>query len=302
MQYAGSATVIGILGLAAIWPTILSLWIMWTSDAMKSIGMVVPIVSLILILRVWRSLGWESEASWWGLPILLFAMLAAQLQERAILIMVVTPKWSTVLPPPSLVVLAYGAGCVLLLGGPRLLRAALFPILLLVFVNPVPRVFSLFVDLPLQYASGPYWRGRLAMSLGYTLTPDHLRLMFTPDFGMFIAPGCNGIRGSVTMGFVALIAGYIYRFRWYAAALVTAGAILLGYVFNLLRLCLLVLYYVVALRFPSLQDKAEGADYVIGATLFFLGTVLLFIVIHKLRDDRNGSGLMTSACQARWCR
>jgi exosortase J len=125
-----------------------------------------------------------------------------------------------------------------------------------------------------------------AMHLGNNLTPDHLRLMFTPDFGMFIAPGCDGIRGSVTMGFIALIAGYIYRFRWYANGLFVVGAVLLGYVFNLARLCLLVLYYVVALHFPSLQDKAENADYVIGAGLFLLATVLLFSVVRRLSGER----------------
>jgi exosortase J len=111
--------------------------------------------------------------------------------------------------------------------------------------------------------------------------------MFTPDFGMFIAPGCNGIRGSVTMGLIALIAGYVYRFRWYANILVVIGAVLLGYLFNLVRLCLLVLYYMVALHFPTLQNKAENADYVIGAALFLTATLLLFAVVHRLRDARN---------------
>jgi exosortase J len=172
---------------------------------------------------------------------------------------------------------------VLLLGGVRLFRAALFPILLLWFVNPVPHVFNQLVDLPLQAASAHIARG-FAMALRQPLTADKLRLMFTPEFGMFIAPGCNGIRGSVTMGFIALIAGYVYRFRWYANALVTMGAVLLGYVFNLARLCLLVLYYLVALHFRSLQNKAEGADYAIGAALFLVATMLLFGVIHRLRE------------------
>ena len=89
------------------------------------------------------------------------------------------------------------------------------------------------------------------------------------------------------MGFIALIAGYVYRFRWYANGLVVAGAVLLGYVFNLARLCLLVLYYVLALHFPSLQGKAENADYVIGGGLFLIATLLLFSVIQRLRDDRT---------------
>jgi exosortase J len=66
--------------------------------------------------------------------------------------------------------------------------------------------------------------------------------------------------------------------------LVVTGAVLLGYAFNLARLCLLVLYYIVALHFPSLQDKAENADYVIGAVLFLIATMLLFAVVHHLRD------------------
>ena len=61
---------------------------------------------------------------------------------------------------------------------------------------------------------------------------------------------------------------------------------LLGYVFNLLRLCLLVFYYLIALHLPWLQNKAEQGDYVIGAALFLLGTILLLTAIQKLRDRR----------------
>jgi len=286
VRFAALATGLAALGLSTIWPTMLTLWHLWTRDALKSIGMVVPVVSLVLILRAWRGLDWEANGTWWGLPLLLFAMTAARAQQQAFLMLVVSPHWVTVLPPPSLVLLAYGSGAVLLLGGVRLYRAALFPILLLWFANPIPTAFNALVDLPLQHASSHVARG-FAMALGHSLTPDQLRLMFTPNFGMFIAPGCDGIRGAVTMGFIALIAGYVYRFRWYANALAVVGAILLGYVFNLARLCMLVLYYAVALHFTSLQDKAENADYAIGAVLFLCATLLLFAVIHRLRDART---------------
>ena len=112
----------------------------------------------------------------------------------------------------SLVAIAYTAGFVLLFGGVRLLRAAWFPVVLMWFVNPVPHFFNRYIDLPLQHASAMVARS-FAHALGQPLTPDQLSLMFTPKFGMFIAPGCNGIRGAVTMGFIALIAGYLYRLR-----------------------------------------------------------------------------------------
>jgi exosortase J len=289
VQYAALASTLAVLGLSMIWFTVLSLWTLWTTDALKSIGMVIPLVSLMLVLRAWRTLSWRARGTWWGMVLLLITFVVVQFQQRAILILVISPHWYTYLPPPSVILFAYGSGVVLLLGGVQLYRVALFPILLLLFANPIPHVFSTLVDLPLQHASAHITRA-FAMHLGQPLTPDHLRLMFTPDFGMFIAPGCNGIRGSVTMGFIALIAGYVYQFRWYSNALVVTGAILLGYVFNLARLCLLVLYYLVALHFTSLQDKAENADYLIGATLFLLATLILFAVIHRLRGVKIPSG------------
>src|SRR5260370_33420383 len=106
--------------------------------------------------------------------------------------------------------------------------------------------------------------------------------MFTPDFGMFIAPGCNGIRGAITMGFIALVAGYVYRFRWYAHAAVVAGAVLLGYVFNFGRLCILGLCYIGALRITWLPNRAEMGGYIIGAWLFLAGTFLLFYLVGRL--------------------
>ena len=283
-QAAGLAAALAVLGLSTIWSTVDALWSMWTTDALKSIGMLVPLVSFILILRVWRSLGWRMEGSWWGLAVLLVTIAVVHIRDQAVLVFVFSPQWSVYVPPHSLVVFAYGSGIVLLFGGTRLYRAALFPIILLWFVNPIPHIFNVFVDLPLQRVSAHVARA-FAISLGQPLTSDQLRLMFTPKFGMFIAPGCNGIRGAATMGFIALVAGYVYRFRWYANAAVVAGAVLLGYVFNFVRLCMLVLYYLVALHFTSLQDKAEMGDYVIGACLFLVGTILLIYVIRRLSES-----------------
>jgi exosortase J len=278
---AGLATGISVLGVFAIFSTALFLWGLWTTSPLKSIGGLVPIVSLVLILRAWQAIGWRVHGTWWGLAIVAVTIALVHLRDHAIIELIITPSWAIFVPPHSAVVLAYTAGAVLLFGGVQLFRAALFPILLTWFVNPVPNAFNLLVDLPLQHASAKIARA-FAHALGQPLTSDQLRLMFTPDFGMFIAPGCNGIRGAITMGFFALIAGYLYRFRFRFHVLFVAGAVLLGYVFNLLRLCCLVIYYIIALHFPWLQNRAEMGDYIIGACLFLIATFLLFTVILRL--------------------
>jgi exosortase J len=283
-QAAFAAALLSTLGVFAVLSTALALWALWTTDPLKSIGGFIPVLSLFFILRVWRSLGWEMHGTWWGLAALAATVALVHVRDHAVLELVVGPSWSIFLPPHSLVAFGYTAGAVLLFGGIRLFRAALFPIVLTWFVNPVPNFFTLHIDLPLQHVSSLIARG-FAHGLGQKLSPDQLRLMFTPELGMFIAPGCNGIRGAITMGFIALIAGYLYGFRWRTTAVVVLGAVLLGYVFNLVRLCTLVLYYIAALHIRWLQGHAEMGDYIIGAALFFGATVLLFTLIQRLSPN-----------------
>jgi exosortase/archaeosortase family protein len=294
-----SAAALAAVGVFSILSTVLALWALWTTDPLKSIGGFIPIISLVLTLRVWRSLGWEMDGTWWGLAIVVVTVALVHLRDRAILEFVVGPSWSIFVPPHSLVVFGYTAGVVLLFGGARLFRAALFPIVLTWFVNPVPNFFTLHVDLPLQHASSLIARG-FAHGMGQKLTSDQLRLMFTPEFGMFIAPGCNGIRGAITMGFIALIAGYLYQFKAKVWAAVVVGAVMLGYVFNLVRLCFLVLFYIVALHLKFLQSHAAMGDYVIGACLFFFATALLFTLIQRLNPggDLRPPKLVSSGAKA----
>jgi exosortase J len=272
------------VGLFTIYGSVAMLAGIWRTDDLKSMGMIVPFVCFALILRAWHSIGWETEGSWWGFAVLAGSALLMFLRDRTLFIITVNKTWLLQLPPLPLVAVVYALGMVLLFGGKRLLRAAWFPVLFMWAVIPVPQTFSRAVDLPLQHASALVARG-FAHMLGEPLTQDKLRLMFTPNFGMFIAPGCNGIRGAITLGLAAIVVGYIYRFRWFVYAPVIVGAVLLGYLFNFIRLCTLVVYYKIALPYPWMQERATGADYIIGACLFVCALSIFFTVANKLRRD-----------------
>lgn len=278
------ATLCAAAGLLMVFSSVRALLQIWRTDDLKSMGLVVPFVSFALVLRAWRRLGWESDGSWWGLALLTASALLVFLRDQTLLIITVNHDWLLQIPPLPLVAAAYAAGLVLLFGGTRLLRAARFPVLLMLAVIPVPQTFSRRVDLPLQHASAAVARA-FAHALGQPLTEDRLRLMFTPEFGMFIAPGCNGIRGAVTLGLAALVVSYLYRFRLYLAVPVIAGSVLLGYVFNFARLCLLVVYYRIALPHLLLQQHAKTADYLIGGGLFLGALLLFFAVANRLRRE-----------------
>ena len=280
---AGLAACLAVFGVVSIWPSAVVLYGMWMTDPLKSIGMLVPLVSLALILRSWKALSWRFHGSWWGLALLVATMAAVRFREQSVLVLILSARWYIFFPPHSLVAFCYVVGVVLLFGGWKLLQASRFAVLLIWLVNPVPHVFNVYVDLPLQRVSAHVARA-FAIALHQKLTPDQMRLMFTPNFGMFIAPGCNGIRGAVTMGMIALIVGHLYRFRWRAHALFVGGAVLLGYIFNFVRLCTLVLYYIIALKIPWLQDRAEMGDYILGGCLFLAAVSLLFYVVRRVPE------------------
>ncbi len=286
------ATACAAAGLLTIWPTVQSLVGIWTTDDLKSMGMAVPLVCYLLIMRAWRAVDWECEGSWWGVALLAATAAMVFLRNQMLLIVTIRKHWLLEIPPLPLVAVLYAAAMVLLFGGKRLLRAAWFPVVLMGTVIPVPQSFSTRVDLPLQHASATVARA-WAHLLGQPLTQDKLRLMFTPEFGMFIAPGCNGIRGAVTLGLAAVVVSYLYRFRWYIYAPVVTGAVLLGYLFNFLRLCLLVVYYKLALPYPWMQHHAKMADYGIGGCLFACALAIFFAAANTLRGDLAASEAVT---------
>jgi exosortase J len=277
------------------------LWRVWTTDPLRSIGIYFPFVSAILLSRAWKQLGWETRGTWWGLLPLLYAVITSfsGRYNTPEIYVIAMRQWVHLLPV-GLTVFAYASGVVLLLGGARVWRKALFPLCLLLFVNPVPGGFTR-IDLPLQYFCARAAR-EFALAIGVSPNGDQLRLLFAPDFGMFIAPGCNGMRGAVTMGYLALILGYLYRFSLLTRIVFVSGSLALGYAFNLIRLFVLVVFYRVALRFPVLQSHAEGADYLLGGGLFLCAAVLFVLVVQwkkqpvdeqklaPIRDVDCGSG------------
>jgi len=271
------------IGLFAVFNTVGTLMDIWQTDALKSVGLAVPFVCFALILRDWREIGWETEGTWWGFALLAATVLLVFVRDQTLLIITVNKDWLLQLPPVPLLAVIYAASFVLLFGGVKLLRAAWFPVLLMWAVIPVPQTFSNRIDVPLQHAGATVAR-HFAQLIGVHLNAMDLRLMFSPDTGMFIAPGCDGLRGSITMGLTAIVIAYLYRFRWYVFLPVVVGGVLLGYVFNFLRLCSMVIYDRITVSHPALGPHEPLADHIVGACIFVLALSIFFTVANKLKQ------------------
>ena len=106
------------------------LWRCWTTDPLRSIGMLIPPASIILTLRVWRQNGWQLRGSWWGLALIGAAFFVSILHQSAELFFTAGNALVSLIPL-TLPVYLYGSGIVLLFAGARVWRKAWFPLGLL---------------------------------------------------------------------------------------------------------------------------------------------------------------------------
>lgn len=266
-------------GLAVLAPAVAGLWCLRSplagvyqllaSDPTRSIGLLIPPVAAILAWRCWREEDW-SRGQWWGLALIAVAIAAAQAQAGFGPMLVLSNARGVVpfgLIPAAALICLYVSGIVVLFGGRRAWAKAAFPLLLLLFLNPLPGWFTDLVDLPLQAVAARSARAFAAL-LQVPVSGGTLKMMFNPALGMFIAPGCDGLRGTVTMGLLAAVTGHLYRLPGWRFALYVTGAILSAYLLNLVRLCGVVIYYWCALRLPAIGAYGTQIDYLIGGTLF----------------------------------
>lgn len=236
-----------------------AMWAIWQGDGLRSIGALMPPASLLLCWRAWRRGGIAPDGVLWGLAPILVALLAVH--------------W--VVLPPGLLFWLYASGVVLLFLGAAGWRQAAFPLLLWLFVNPVPWFINPLLDLRLQFFDARMAQG-FAHLLGIPVQRQTIALSFSSDVGMFVGASCNGLRSAVAMGYLGLIVGHLRDLRWRRHTLFVVGAVLLAYLVNLLRLCCLVLYNWLSLHWPLLQNQEQHADRIIGGCLFLLAAWFLF--------------------------
>ena len=286
------AVLLTLLGLACFSAQLRGLWLLWTTDALRSLGMFLPLVSAVLTLRAWRSQPLVLRGSWWGLlPILMslcLAQLASRWQAKGLVVEADTGVATISLAPVGLLLWLYLGGAVLLFAGARAWRTVSFPLLLVLLVNPVPGGLDRLIDLPLQDIGAQTARW-FAHVLSVPVQGEVRRLMFSPALGIFIAPGCDGLRGAVAMGYLALIGGYLYRMQKLRWALYVLAAVLLAYLFNLIRLCAVIGYYWFALRVDWLGRYGAEADYALGAVLFSAAVCFLLYIPRLGRDPCTSS-------------
>lgn len=83
-----------------------ALWSLWTTDGLRSVGILIPPTSLLLCLRARRGIEWKRcSGTWWGLALVAIAVIGARLEAY----FMVAPAIKVNFLPGGLLLWAYGS-------------------------------------------------------------------------------------------------------------------------------------------------------------------------------------------------
>ena len=197
----------GVLLIVIYLPVLRSLVSQWANDEDVSHGFFVPLVAGFIVWQRREQLSrLELKPSWWGLAIMAWAalqgyvgMLGAELflQRTSFLISVL--------------------GILFLMGGAALVRALIFPLLLLPFMIPIPAIVYNQITFPLQLFASQVAEFVLNL-VGIPVLRDG-NVLHLASQDLSVAEACSGIRSLLSLTFLSLVYGYFFDkrlwMRWF---------------------------------------------------------------------------------------
>ena len=236
----------------------------WSTDPDMSHGFfVLPVAGFAVWRRRAELAALEREPNWWGLAIVAWGAAQMLLGTLAAQIFVARTAF-----------LVSISGAVLFLGGMRALRILAFPLLLLLFLFPIPAILYARVTLPLQiFASAAAetvlnWIGIPVLRDGNILQLPHARLS--------VVEACSGIRSLLSMSFLSLIYAYFFDRRVGARWVLLAATVPIAIVANAARVTL------TGVLSEYRVDLAHGAFHLFEGWVLFVMALSLLIAIHRL--------------------
>jgi exosortase len=248
--------------IAVYFPILTKLVSQWTTDDDVGHGFFVPLVALYIAWqRRQEVLRTELRPAWWGIAVIAWGALQAYigmlgaelfLQRSAFLISLL--------------------GLLLVLGGTDLVRALLFPLLLLPFMIPIPAVIYNQITFPLQLFASQVAEFALD-SMGIPVFRDGniLELASQP---LSVAEACSGIRSLLTLTFLSLVYAYFFDSKVWMRWVLLIGTVPIAIIANAGRVTLT--------GYLSETDPqlARGAFHTLEGWVIFVIAFAMLVALH----------------------
>ena len=252
-----------LLLIACYGPLLAGLARQWATDSDMSHGfLVLPVVAFVVWRRRAELAAIQPQTNWWGLAIagwgavqMLLGTLAAQvfIARTAFLVSVI--------------------GAVLFLGGTRALKTLAFPLLLLLFLFPIPATIYAQVTLPLQMFASATAEAVLN-SIGIPVLRDG-NILELPHERLSVVEACSGIRSLLSLSFLSLIYAYFFDKRVGVRWVLLAATIPIAIAANAARVTL------TGILGKYRAGLAHGAFHLFEGWVLFAVALVLMVTVHQ---------------------
>jgi exosortase len=217
---------LGALFLVCYSPMLYVLGKLWLEDDNMSHGLFVPLAAAYIAWTKRQQLARiPATGTYWGLPLVLIGFVTLCVGPPSL------PTWVFIVRSSFLCSLV---GCILFLWGFRILRALMYPLLLLPLMIPFP--FYDRITLPLQLIASMLSENFLT-ALGYSVLREG-NILHMPTQTLSVAEACSGLRSIYALTFLTLTYAYFFTPRPRARWILIAAILPVAIVVNALRVTL----------------------------------------------------------------
>ncbi|MGB6786547.1 MAG: exosortase A [Candidatus Acidiferrales bacterium] len=164
-------------------------------------------------------------------------------------------------------------GCVLFVGGWRLLRAVTFPLGFLILMIPIPTIIYNQITFPLQLIASRFATFWLQLINVPVLREGNLIIL--PNYTLEVVDACSGIRSLMTLITLAIAYGYLTERRLWVRWLLVILMIPIAIVSNAIRIMGAGL-----LTYHFGPSMAEGFFHEFSGWVIFVAALVLMFVCH----------------------
>ena len=252
-----------LLLLASYVAVLYALGIQWTQDEDVSHGPFVPAVAAYI---AWQRRQEFAETpkipNYWGLAIVAWAVFQ---------LMIGTLGSEIFLQRTSLIISI--TGIVLLLGGTKILKLSAFPIFLLVFMIPLPKVVYGQITLPLQLFASSVAEQVLTI-LGIPVLREG-NVLELANKKLNVVEACSGIRSLMALTFLSLFYGFFFDSKPWMKWALLAATIPIAIIANASRVA------ITGILTEFNPELADGLFHLMEGWVIFIIAGLMLFLAHK---------------------
>ncbi len=209
--------------IAAYFPVLKHLVEQWSTDEDVSHGFFVPpVAAFIAWQRRNQILALDYRPAWWGLGVMAWAALQGYVGTLGAELFLQRTSFLIAL-----------AGLLLVVGGTRLVRELAFPLLLLLFMIPIPSVLYNQITFPLQLFASQVAEFNLGL-MGIPVLRDG-NILELASQRLSVVEACSGIRSLLSLSFLSLVYAFFFDSRVWMRWVLLAATIPVAIIANSAR-------------------------------------------------------------------